>query len=324
MSKPAVSVVVPTRNRADLLPVAIRSALGQTFSDLEIIIVDDASEDATPEVAARFADPRIRSLRLSTRSGGAAARNAGIRAAHAEVIAFLDDDDEWLPEKTALQLDLLRGSAAEVGAVYSSYTVVERATGRVLGRKAAQRRGDLSADLLERNVIGGTSSVIVRRHCLERVGLFDERLPSFQDYDLWIRLSGDSLFDFVERDLLRYYVHGEKIWSNLDALSRGIEIMVEKHGSSRALRRNLASQSLRVGAQYCSEGQTGKGRGALLRAIRLDPFAARPYLNFAISFLGEAGFRAVHGAKRRLIPTRDSAAGASTRPPDRSPSEVGR
>ena len=309
MTVPAVSVVIPTRNRAGLLGAAIRSALAQSFADLEVLVVDDASDDETPEViAAATADPRVRAHRLPHRSGGAAARNFGIARARGEYVAFLDDDDEWLPEKLARQLELFAQGSPRLGVVYSSYLVVERETGRVVGRKVADQRGDLSRVLPVRNVVGGTSSVVVRRSCFDRVGRFDETLPSFQDYDLWIRFSREFDFDFVERDLLKYYLHSRKIWSDPDAIDRGIVIMSEKYFDSPPLRRNLGNQSLRVGVQFCTSGVMAKGRRALLRSVRFQPVAIRPYLNLVLSLFGRRAFCAVRERWSRMShPTHDAA-----------------
>src|SRR5262245_7829489 len=94
-SLPAVRIVLPTYNRAALLPRAIRSVLRQTYSDFELIVVDDGSEDATADAIQCFADPRLRYLRLPSNRGAGAARNAGIRMARAAFIAFQDSDDEW-------------------------------------------------------------------------------------------------------------------------------------------------------------------------------------------------------------------------------------
>ena len=301
MTHPLVSVVIPTRNRAHLLPIAVRSVLDQTFRDLEVFVVDDASEDRTAEVVAGILDPRLRTLRQRVRSGGAATRNVGIRASRGQYVAFLDDDDEWLPEKLELQLELLERAAPKIGVVYSSYQVVDLETGRIIGRKVAEKRGDLAIDLLDRNYVGGTPSVVVRRRLLEQVGLFDEGLPSFQDYDLWIRLSRHCEFDYVGQDLLKCTMHGgKKIWSDLEALDRGIDRMLEKHGTSPHLRRNFASKSLGLGVRFCSQGETGRGRRAILRSIRLDPPQARPYLNLVLSLLGGPAFRVVHRAKQGL------------------------
>jgi glycosyltransferase involved in cell wall biosynthesis len=318
---PSVSVVLPTRNRSSLLPTAIRSVLAQTFSDLELIVVDDASDDDTPRVTGGFTDPRVRILRRERPGGGAQARNDGIASATGELVAFLDDDDEWFPEKLESQTALLRSADPRVGVVYSSYSVVDRESGQVLGRKVARDRGDLSETLLARNVVGGTSSVVVRRQCLTEAGGFDAALPSFQDYDLWIRLSRNAWFDFVERDLLRYYEHGRKIWTNLDALERGIEIMAGKHGGSRAMRRNLSLQSLGLGEKHCGRGETARGRNAFRRAIRLDPIAVRPYLNMALSFLGSAVFRSAHELKAKISHPRRGA--AHPQPGRNGPAESG-
>jgi glycosyltransferase involved in cell wall biosynthesis len=296
---PRVSVVIPTRNRERLLPVAVRSVLDQTHSDLELLVVDDASEDGTADVVTGFSDARLRYVRREARRGGAAARNAGIEASRGDFVAFLDDDDEWLPEKLERQLSLFRADP-ELGIVYSSYLVVDRESGQVLFRKTAECRGDLSRDLLVRNVLGNTSSVVVRRSCFEKAGLFDEQLPSFEDYDLWLRLAPHFRFDFVERELMKYYVHGRRISTNLEALDRGIDLMRRKHGASSALRRNLARQSMGLGVQYCSQGETGKGRRALTRAIRLAPSEPRPYLYLTTSLLGARGFRAAQSARRRF------------------------
>ena len=302
---PSVTVVIPTCNRSGLVGVAIASALAQTFRDLEVVVVDDCSEDDTETVVTGFADPRVRYLRHEARKGGSAARNTGIRSSGAPFIAFLDDDDEWLPEKLERQIEAFRLASPEVGVVYTSYLVVDRATGAILGRKTATNRGDLSRILLRRNVLGGTSSVVVRRNCFDRTGLFDEELPSFQDYDLWIRLSKEFHFDCLDQILMKYYVHRKTIWRDHDALERGIQIMVRKYGHELPIRRNLSYTSLAVGVQLCIAGRCADGRRQFSRAIRLYPFEFRHYLNWLLSLLGSGGYKAVKNAKDRIrSPTR--------------------
>jgi glycosyltransferase involved in cell wall biosynthesis len=296
---PVVSVVIPTRNRSGMLETAVRSALDQTFRDLEVVVFDDASEDETPRIMAGFEDSRVRYFRWDSCRGGAAARNAAIRKARGSYIAFLDDDDEWFRDKLQRQMDLFQTSPVAPDVVYSSYLVVDRESGRVVGRKMAEKRGDLSRELLIRNVLGGTSCVVARRECLDRVGLFDENLPSFQDYDLWIRLSPSVRFDCIEEPLLKYYVHEKRIWRNFDALDRGIDRMLQKHGRSRDLRRNLGRQSLFVGVQYTREGRNAQGRRSMRRALRLDPFSVPTYLHLALSLLGGDLYRKAMDARQR-------------------------
>src|SRR5919106_1816578 len=118
---PKVSVIIPTYNRVESLPLAIKSVLAQTFQDFEIIVVDDASHDNTPAVIARFNDERIRYIRHDTNKKISASRNTGVLNSRGSYIAFLDDDDEWLSEKLQLEVDLLDNSPLKTGAVYTGF-----------------------------------------------------------------------------------------------------------------------------------------------------------------------------------------------------------
>lgn len=298
---PNVSVIIPTHNRAEYLKAAIASVLNQTFQDFEILIVDDGSSDTTPDVVKSFDDDRIQYVRHPKSRGGAAARNTGIAHSSGEYVAFLDDDDEWYPYKLARQMEVMRRSEPEVAAVYSGYFVVERATGKIRGRMTPKLRGDLSSELLASNPIGGTSCVLVRRDCLEKVGCFDERLPSFQDYDLWIRISRQFRFDYVEEPLLNYYVHPNKVWTNLDALTQGLEVMLKKYGSSMAFRRTSSPYYLFCGIKFCETNQIGKGRQALRRAIGLYPYATKPYFYLLLALLGSKTMARLRAKKVNLF-----------------------
>src|SRR5438128_2256003 len=118
---PKVSVIIPTYNRAGFLRAAVQSVLDQTFTDFDVVIVDDASQDETQSVVERLQDKRIRCIRHPTNRRIAATRNTGIVNSTGEYIAFLDDDDQWLPEKLAKQVAMLDGSALSVGAVYTAF-----------------------------------------------------------------------------------------------------------------------------------------------------------------------------------------------------------
>jgi glycosyltransferase involved in cell wall biosynthesis len=297
---PTVGVIIPTHNRANYLPVAISSVLNQSFQDFEILVVDDGSTDSTAAVVAGFSDQRMKYIRHETSKGGSAARNTGIRNSNCPFIAFLDDDDEWLPSKLQLLIDLLKSSPTEVGAAYSGYWIVDRSTGKICGKKTPAKRGDLSQQLLAGNCIGGTSAVVARSECFERVGMFDEDLPSFQDYDLWIRISKDFQFEFIPHPLSNYYVHENKIWTDSSALSRGMEIFLRKHGNSTPLRKYFSYRYLALGVRHCENNHTRDARGAFLKAISLYPFEVRHYFNLVLSLLGAEAFKRIKGAKRWL------------------------
>lgn len=204
LTRPRVSVIIPTYNRAGLLPRALDSVLAQSVPDLEVLVVDDGSTDATRDVAVRYDDPRIRYLAQPRNLGAAAARNRGMRESRGEYIAFLDSDDEWLPGKLARQLDVFRRSSDDVGLVYGG---VQDDDGRGGGRtRRAQHRGDLYRDLLVRNVLhGGGSNVVIRRRVVATVGFFDERLPAVEDHDYWLRVARFFVVENVEEPVIRYH-----------------------------------------------------------------------------------------------------------------------
>jgi glycosyltransferase involved in cell wall biosynthesis len=298
---PQVSVIIPTCNRARLLPTAIQSVLRQTFSDFEVVVVDDASDDSVGEVVKSFNDDRIRLIRHNSRLGGAAARNTGIRNSRGAYIAFLDDDDEWYPEKLARQMDVMLRAPRKVAAIYSGYFIVERDTGRICRRRIPSERGNLQETLLEGNPIGGTSAMLLKRSCLEKVGLFDENLPSFQDRDLWIRISRDFHFDYVQEPLFNYFLHSENVWTNLEALTRGLEIMVEKYGSFPTFRKQCSGRYLEFGVRFCEASQLGKGRLAILKSIRLYPYRIKPYLYLGLALFGPRLFTIVQEKKTKVM-----------------------
>jgi len=299
---PQVSVIIPTRNRAGFLAGALKSVLGQSFRDLEIVVVDDCGDDDSRAVVERFTHPAIRYLRHDRRRGGAAARNTGIAHSIGEYVAFLDDDDEWYPEKLARQMDVMLSSAFEVGGVYTGYYIVDRGDGRVRGQIVPRERGDLNEALLAGNCIGGTSAMLLRRACFDKIGLFDERLPSFQDHDLWLRIARKFQFGYVREPLFKYFVHGDKIWTNSEALTEGLELMLRKYGHSAAFRHKCGVYYLALGVQHCEADECNAGRRALMKAVRLNPLAMEPYFYLGLALLGGENFRRARRAKARLLP----------------------
>ncbi len=130
--------------------------------------------------------------------------------------------------------------------------------------------------------------------------MFDENLPSFQDYDLWIRISKEFQFEFIPDPLSNYYVHENKIWTDLSALSRGMEIFLKKHGNSTSLRKYMGYRYLALGVKHCENNHTRDARGAFLKAISLYPFEVRHYFNLALSLLGAEAFKRIKGAKKKV------------------------
>ncbi len=294
-----VSVIIPTYRRPTFLHRAIASVLNQTFQHFELIIVDDASHDNTHNVVSSFYDPRIRYINHESNKGAAAARNTGIINAQSEYLAFLDDDDEWLPEKLRLQIALLDNSPSKVGGIYTGHIVVDETSGNVLRQRTPNNRGNLSNILLSHNCLGSTSSMLLRKECFDTVGLFDESLPSFQDYDLWIRISRSFEFDYINKPLYKYHLHNNKIWTNPESLSKGIEIMLERYGTGVLLfRKYLSNYYHQIGKLYYHKGNRIEERHAYLKAIKLNPFKMKYYYSFCLSLLNPKTHNKLRAIKR--------------------------
>lgn len=241
---PRVSVVIPTHNRATAVVYAIESVLAQTFTDLEVIVVDDGSTDGTAALLAeRYGgDSRVRVLERE-QGGVSAARNLGLDQATGSLIAFLDSDDRWQPWKLDLQIECL-AALPEVGMIWTEMRAVDRSGQEIRGsslrdilsfhfgldelfsqhlavsslpgqdRGADARDGTLHVgDIYGRMILGNMvlpSSVVMRRSCLERVGRFDETLEvSGEDFDFFLRTARDGPVAFLDLPTVLYQVGSE-------------------------------------------------------------------------------------------------------------------
>lgn len=200
-----ISVVIPTHNRADLLERAVKSVLNQTYQKFEIIIVSDGSTDNTDEVVEKLKnnDKRIRYISYHPGKGGNVARNMGIEDANYENIAFLDDDDEWLPEKLEKQIDILKSDLG-IGLVYTGVKSIY-VNENITYESRPNESGDLSERIFLKNFIGTTSTVIVKKSLLLKAGLFNVELQALQDYDLWIRIVQHTNVGVITEPCVNYY-----------------------------------------------------------------------------------------------------------------------
>jgi len=284
-NSPTVSVIIPTYNRAHLIGRAIQSVLNQTYQDFEIIVVDDGSTDNTKEIVKSLDDKRIRYIRHKENKGGGAARNTGIKAAIGEYIAFLDSDDEWLPEKLECQMKVFKNAGSEVGVVYTGFIYIDELGEYTNGQHIPEKRGWIYEDILVENCVGTASTVLVKRKCFEKAGLFDENLPSCQDWEMWIRLAREHQFDFIEDPLVKYHIHKSRISTDLEAKIKGITIVIDKFSGEFTSRRKIYSQRrFSIGNLYCHLGNMKRGRKEFLKAIQIYPFNLK-YFVYLISAL---------------------------------------
>jgi len=202
---PEVSVVIPTLNRWALLRAALERVLTQEAVDLEVVVVDDGSTDETPRRLAEMAESRLVVHRHERPHGVAQARNAGMRLAGGEWLAFLDDDDLWSPRKLRLQLEAAEKAGATMA--YGASLVLDEHY-RPMGIDPPPPAEGLLQDLLRHNSIpGGCSNVIAKRRLVQDSGGFDESLRQVADWDLWIRLAEGGPAAKVEEVVVAYLDH---------------------------------------------------------------------------------------------------------------------
>lgn len=220
-----VTVVIASYNMGLYLPIALRSALDQTYRDIEVVVVDDGSTDDTHDVVKQFLDDaRVRYVRQAN-GGQARAKNRGIQEAKGAFVAFLDADDVWLPTKLERQIPLFRSQA--VGVVFCRSIEIDAAGSEVRRLDFPLYRGSISGELLMFNFVGFSTSV-VRRQCFERHGVFREDLGMGIDYEIWLRFSAHSEFDYVDAPLVHYRVWPGQMSRNFERrYQNGIIIMEE-------------------------------------------------------------------------------------------------
>lgn len=226
-----VSVVIPAYNRENTIKRAVDSVLRQTYANLEIIIVDDGSTDSTVKVIKEYNDDRIKLICQKERGGANRARNIGIANSKGEFIAFQDSDDEWLPDKLEIQIQLMERRA--LLACYSAYNLCQDDSVRVIPGDFKNRekyQAGLREILAEHNVVG-TPTLMIKRDVLGMLknDYFDEQLPRMQDYDFVIRLTKVCEVGYVDKPLANIYRTKVSISTDSNAMYTAISMLLEKH-----------------------------------------------------------------------------------------------
>ena len=265
MAEPLVSIVAPTYNRARLLRRSLESLLAQTEKRFEIIVVDDASRDDSESLVRSMGDDRIRYLRLPENRGPGGARNAGVGAARADLVAFQDSDDEWLPNKLERQLETLAAAGPATGVVYCDMLRVEadgvttsphHSPTLTKGRWLDPATGFYAPFGL------GIQTCLIRRDAYLEAGGFREGLRCFEDLELFLRLLDHWAFAHIPEALVRYHDTGGQTtqWRAELATRRYI---VSRH-AARVRRESLAfwlSESALVGVRSLLGRHGGQFRG---------------------------------------------------------------
>jgi glycosyltransferase involved in cell wall biosynthesis len=294
-----ISIIIPTYKRKDKLKRALFSAVHQTLPAREIIVVDDnrdeAESQAVRECIDAFDDVRLHWVPNFRKPGGCGARNSGIMTAKGEFIAFLDDDDVFLPGALEAHLNAFDGS---VGMVYGNCQVVDdlyKVTETTSFKKAPLHFNDL----IMGSCPPSSSVVMVRRAALLDAGLFDESLPSFQDYDMWLKVARQHTIMAHEGLVAKFIQHeGQRTSINFDKRRAGLDLIVEKWSQEIMEVRNLksfinhfiASAYFNSGAVALTQGNRHRIKAVryFLRALRLE-LSSRRYWKWTV--FGLLGFQ---------------------------------
>ncbi|HEV2123046.1 MAG TPA: glycosyltransferase [Chloroflexota bacterium] len=275
MRKPLVSVIMPAYNAEQWIEAAIVSVKAQSHRDVQLIVVDDGSTDATASIV-RSVAPEA-SLLSQSNQGVSAARNAGIAAAKGDYIAFLDADDSWLPRKLERQLQVFLQNP-DAGLVHTGSIEVDKCD-TVLAEKLDGAEGWAAVDLFlyRRAVVGGGSSAMIRSQVCQTVGAFSTDLSTTADWDYYIRIAEHFEFSFVREGLIRYRFHGMNMHDNID-LARHDMLLASRRALRRRpdlygpVRRQGLSQVHRILAgSYYHHGQTGKAIRHCVQSVLLAP-----------------------------------------------------
>jgi glycosyltransferase involved in cell wall biosynthesis len=280
---PLVSIVIPTCNRSNLLPRALRSALDQTYQNIEVIIVDDASADDTPQTVAGINDPRIRYMRHETNMGTSGSRNTAIKNARGKYIGFLDDDDEFDRSKIEKQLNVFAKKSDNTGIVYCgwNFTYDNKAVFEFFPRY----KGNVFERILANNIMSA-STVLVRSECFKKTGLFDTGLKNWEDWDMWIRIARYFDFDFVPGILMTYHVHGQQKSTSLQNSIIDRQALIEKYRADLLHHPSAyGCQLSRIGLLYIMNNSKKIGFQYIFRAIKKNPLAWKNYAYLILSLL---------------------------------------
>jgi len=281
-----------------MLARAIGSVLTQTHTNLELIVVDDASTVDVKKVVGRFKDSRISYVRRSENGGVAAARNTGIKLATGEYVAFLDDDDLYLKYKIERQLKVFEESQPSVGVVYCGVLTVGE-DGRIISRFVWRNKQRPAAEQMTRP--GATA--LVKKACFEEIGLFDEDFECFEDWDMWLRMSDKYDFGICPEPLYLVHVHSvptRRLTDSLEMILGFIELFYQKHANRlkslpEVTRKKIYSKYHDVRAiSFYDSNMIREGREEAIKSILLDPLHFSPW---KLAFGGAFGPKVYHRLK---------------------------
>lgn len=207
--KGKVSIIIPTYNRANTLNRSVKSVLNQTYENIEIIIVDDCSNDNTEQMVKNWKIDKVKYYKLEKNLGACVARNKGIELATGDYIAFQDSDDEWLPEKLQKQIEKLEMTNTLVTFCALNFINIDKSNITKIPSKDVSSITNMAEELLYENFIS-TQTILGKKEVFKDI-IFDEKLPRFQDWDIAIRLAKKYKISYIDEPLVNLYLQKDSI-----------------------------------------------------------------------------------------------------------------
>lgn len=268
---PKISVITPTYDRLDMIGRAIESVIAQTFTDWEMIIVDDCPEKPAEEVVRRYADPRISYIKHEKNSGGAAARNTAMVRATGEYFAFIDDDDEWYPDTLEILYGALSDTANTVGFCFAA-TENKYPDGKIHITHVPNGIADYHERALTKfhGFIGQT--LLVKRAVYEDIGKWDPAFPSHQEIEWVIRITKKYKALGVDRPVVRFFAGYDhpRIGNNLPKRIKGRQMLLDRYCSEfEALPVVYAKHLFLIALWYRTLGDYANARETLRHVLKL-------------------------------------------------------
>lgn len=302
---PLVTVVITTYNRPEFLKQAVDTVATQEYEPIELVVVDDCSETPAADVLADVS-PDVESFEIhrhDVNRGANAARNTGVELASGEYIAFLDDDDQWDPEKIGRQVETFRTGGENLGVVYTGRKVMDG--DEVYSVEIPERvEGDITKALLCDNVVGTQSSVMVRAD-LAKETPFDEQIPRWADLEWYVSVSKKCEFEAIREPLVSYELDAHnRISDDYDILLESYRLFTSKYRDLAAEygwlfeRKMLGFAAFRVGSATIDDRSYGIARHHFLKAIVLYPFEPRFYVYAAATLGGRVTHRMAQSLRK--------------------------
>ena len=270
---PLVSVIIPTYNRAGLISRAIESVLAQTYSNFEIIVVDNASRDNTAEVVSLIADARLKFIRHDVNQGPAASRNTGLRNACGDYITFLDSDDEWLSQKLASQLDVFKEEEDGIGLVFTNGFNESINTMAITTPVSSGIYYDWRVDKFYplAKLITPPSGWMLPQAVVKEIGYFDEAMITWDDGDYLARVAYKFPLYFLNQDLVIWHTCGEHLNVMNQDLINGKELFLKKNYNFLKMDKEYLFRFFRALGKDAIEIDKAKARKYLLAAFLMRP-----------------------------------------------------